>query len=195
MSRWQKLCAVAAICAGSALVATPLAGASTLSLSRRASSDHAHKATNTKAKKKKVAEAPLALSLENSKFGPVLASGTGMTLYETTGNCTSSSCLAVWPPATVSGRYRLGKGVKSALVKEVRIGKSSEQLSYAGHRLYYFVRDTKAHEYNGEGINSPWGLWHAVSGANGKAALAPSTKKATTTATVSKKKSSTSKGW
>ena len=116
------------------------------------------------------------LATESTKYGTILENASGRTLYETNGNCTSSACLAVWPPLVATSGSSYGKGVQKKLVGEVALTGGRRQLTYDGHRLFSFVKDTKAHETNGENVKSPWGTWDVLGASNGKPvtkALAP----------------------
>lgn len=114
-----------------------------------------------------VAKAP-AVAIENTKFGKILETGGGKTLYETSGHCTTSACLTIWPPLVVSSVPTFGKGVRTKLLGQVALKGGKHQLTYGGHRLFMFARDVKAHETNGQNIHSPWGLWNVLSATTGK---------------------------
>ena len=99
----------------------------------------------------------------------ILVNGQGRTLYvlspESTHHllCTSSSCLATWPPLTVSRSTHLteGGGVHGKL-GELRRSNGSLQVTLNGLPLYLFVGDSGRGEATGEGLKSFGGTWHAV---------------------------------
>lgn len=130
------------------------------------------------AKPKKPAAAVIAT--ESTKYGTILENASGRTLYETNGNCTSSACLAVWPPLVATSGSSYGKGVQKKLVGDVVLKGGRHQLTYDGHPLFTFAKDTKAHETNGENLNSPWGTWDVLGASNGKLVTKAVTTKKTT---------------
>lgn len=93
----------------------------------------------------------------------------GFAVYTLTGDsrrhpkCTkASSCLAIWPPVTVSSSARLRKapGIEGKLGVWHRNG--FFQLTLGGHPLYRFAPDTRKDRATGEGIHSFGGTWHVV---------------------------------
>ncbi len=201
---WGKLLATATLSLGGMMLAVPLAGATTLhAVSAKTAVVHKTVKKGTKKTKTKTTTihvaVPPALEVEHSKYGLVLQTGEGRTLYETTGKCVVTKCQGVWPPLVIVSKPHYGKGVNTKLVKEVKIKSGLEQLSYGGHLLYEFVGDTKAHQYHGEGLNTPFGRWDVVSAANGKPVMPKVTKKAKTVAKTTKAKTvaktTTGKKW
>ena len=127
---------------------------------------HTTSARHVASKPKKTAA--VVIETESTKYGTILENASGRTLSETNGNCTSSACLAVWPPLIAPSRSSYGKGVQKKLVGDVVLTGGRRQLTYDGHRLFSFAKDTKAHETNGENIHSPWGTWEVLGASNGK---------------------------
>ncbi|HTR73611.1 MAG TPA: hypothetical protein VMG80_08440 [Solirubrobacteraceae bacterium] len=99
-------------------------------------------------------------------FGTVLVNGQGMTLYalsaERNGKfiCTSSSgCLGVWHPLTVSaGAVPTGSVGSLGTVKRPE---GTVQVTYKGEPLYTFAQDHEAGETSGQGIKDV-GTWSVV---------------------------------
>jgi predicted lipoprotein with Yx(FWY)xxD motif len=94
----------------------------------------------------------------------VLANSQGMTLYHLSGEgsgrfiCTSSACLSVWHPLTVSsGATPTGSG---SLAVVTRPG-GGQQVTYKGMPLYTFAQDSAEGEAKGQGIKDV-GTWSAV---------------------------------
>jgi predicted lipoprotein with Yx(FWY)xxD motif len=111
----------------------------------------------------------LSLTIQNSPVGPILATGTGATLYEfapdtpTHSACLDDGCVYQWPPLLVSHASQVGPGVTRSLVGTLRRPDGSIQLSYNGHPLYLYIRDVKAGEVTGQAIDQDGGLWYVLS--------------------------------
>jgi predicted lipoprotein with Yx(FWY)xxD motif len=132
-------------------------------------------------------------SSSTSKYGTVLVSSSGMTLYRFTpdrkgvNTCTPvAACSKFWPRLLVKGvaKPKVGTGVSTALVGTVKQPNGLTQASYGGFPLYMFAGDKKAGDVNGEGIE---GKWYVVNlkGALVKHAVAASSTAAPTTTTSS----------
>jgi len=112
-------------------------------------------------------------AVKNTKLNEKIAvDASGRTVYalkgETTSKllCTSSSCLKIWPMATVKKGIKLTKsgGIKGKLTTIKRNG--VYQLVLGGDPLYYFSQDKNKGDANGNGIKSFGGTWHVIK-ANG----------------------------
>jgi predicted lipoprotein with Yx(FWY)xxD motif len=125
----------------------------------------------------------------NAKLGAtVLTNAAGMTLYTLSGEgngkfiCTSSACLHVWHPLTVTGAAAPSGGVGS--LATVKRSDGTVQVTYKGVPLYTFADDKAPGEDNGQGIKDV-GTWSAVTvssggtstarGASGAASSEPAT--------------------
>lgn len=103
----------------------------------------------------------------SSSYGTILVDSSGRTLYMLTADtptksaCTGS-CPAVWPPLVVTGSPTAGSGVTASLLGTITRSDGSHQVTYNGHPLYTFARDTAAGQVNGEGINHFGGLWYVL---------------------------------
>ena len=102
----------------------------------------------------------------NPTFGTILVDGQGMTLYALSGEragkliCTSSSgCLGVWHPLTVSAGGAPSGQVGS--LGTVRRPEGTVQVTYNGEPLYTFAQDRQAGEASGEGVKDV-GTWGVV---------------------------------
>jgi hypothetical protein len=56
----------------------------------------------------------------------------------------------------------VGPGVDRALVGTVRRPDGSTQLTYNGHPLYTYIRDTGAGAVTGQGIDQDGGSWYVL---------------------------------
>ena len=105
----------------------------------------------------------------SSKFGTLLVSSSGMTLYHYTPDslrsikCTAA-CAQFWPPLTVAAgtKPKAGAGLSAAKLSTVKRPDGKIQVTYAGLTLYRYSADKKAGQVNGEGFE---GKWYAVSSA------------------------------
>jgi predicted lipoprotein with Yx(FWY)xxD motif len=94
--------------------------------------------------------------------GMYLTGEDGKTLYTfsvdkpNSSNC-ADTCATNWPPFTVSGADTLkaGDGVTGKLTTFARPD-GSMQVAYNGAPLYYFAKDTKAGDTNGQGVSGKW---------------------------------------
>lgn len=111
-------------------------------------------------------------------LGQVLVDGRGRTVYlfekdsGGTSACTGA-CAAVWPPLTVSGQPTAGPGVQQALLGTIARPGGGMQVTYNGHPLYGFVKDTGPGQAKGQGVNGFGGLWYAVTAAGSAASGSP----------------------
>jgi predicted lipoprotein with Yx(FWY)xxD motif len=102
----------------------------------------------------------------NSQFGTILVDTNGATLYTLTNSgkavaCTSSACVAAWPPLL------LPAGVTSATGAGVAgLGTASVPggtiVTHDGLPLYRFINDSAPGQATGEGIANFGGVWHVV---------------------------------
>ena len=125
-------------------------------------------------------------SASNSTLGAtVLVNARGMTLYHLSGEqngkfiCTSSACVAIWHPLTVSSGTPSGSVGSLGTVKRPD---GTEQVTYKGTPLYTFAQDQAAGEAKGQGIKDV-GTWSAVTvSASSGSASTPATTPAETPA-------------
>ena len=88
----------------------------------------------------------------------------GMTLYHLSGEqkgkfiCTSSACLQVWHPLTVTAASTPAGSVALATAKRPD---GSLQVTYKGAPLYTFAQDQTPGQANGQGLKDV-GTWSAV---------------------------------
>lgn len=123
------------------------------------------------------------VSTKTSPVGTVLAGEGGKTLYlfeaDKGGKPTcSGDCAAAWPPAIASGSVTASGEADQSKIGSVA---GTKQITYAGHPLYYYVKDTDAEDVYGNGIDSFGAEWYALtpSGANAEEGAAKSSEKTT----------------
>ncbi len=119
----------------------------------------------------------------STNLGSILVDSQGRTLYlfqadsGTTSSCTGS-CAVAWPPLRATGQPTAGNGVDASMLGTTQRTDGDPQVTYNGHPLYTFVKDTKSGQTTGEGVNAFGGLWYALSPAGDQvtgAAAAPTT--------------------
>lgn len=118
------------------------------------------------------------LMVASTKYGKVLESPSGKTLYALTADTAThdacaGACLSIWPPLTVSGSPVAGSGVSSAKLGTLTIAGGKHQVTYNGHPLFFYSGDTSSGQTAGEGLPFPAGSahpsarWWLVSAAGG----------------------------
>jgi predicted lipoprotein with Yx(FWY)xxD motif len=110
------------------------------------------------------------VKIGQSNLGPVLVDAHGKTLYiwahdKGTKSTCNGDCAEYWPPLLTRGTPVAARGAKAALVGTSRRSDGRIQVTYAGHPLYYFVKDKKAGQTTGEGLTGFGGRWDPVSAA------------------------------
>jgi predicted lipoprotein with Yx(FWY)xxD motif len=97
----------------------------------------------------------------NSKYGSILTDANGMTLYvflndtSTTSTC-SGACASLWPALLTNGNPIAGNGVDGTKLGTTTRADGSVQVTYNGHPLYYYAKDSAAGDTNGQGIKNVW---------------------------------------
>jgi predicted lipoprotein with Yx(FWY)xxD motif len=95
------------------------------------------------------------------KLGKILVGENGMTLYiftkdtADTSNC-NADCLKKWPALITQGKPVLGDGVDASLVGSAALADGSKIVTYNHMPLYYWYKDTKAGDANGQGVGEVW---------------------------------------
>ena len=140
-------------------------------------------ATASPPKPKASKAAPATVKVAKSGLGKILVDSQGRTLYlfkkdsGTTSACTGA-CATAWPPLRTTGKPIAGSGTNASLVGTATRADGTTQVTYNGHPLYLFVKDTKPGDTNGEGKTAFGGSWFAVSAAGKQVSPAPPAPKA-----------------
>jgi len=121
----------------------------------------------------------------NSSYGSLLVSSSGMTLYHMTSEkpgsikCTGA-CATLWPPLVLSGnsKPKAGSGASASKLAMIKRPDGQIQVTYDGLPLYRYGLDKKPGEVKGQGIE---GIWFAVTAAGGLAKAQAPTPATTTT--------------
>jgi predicted lipoprotein with Yx(FWY)xxD motif len=111
--------------------------------------------------------AAVTVAVRDSKLGKILVDGKGRTLYlflsdKGTNSTCYGACASAWPPLTTTGKPQAGNGASSALLGTTARTDHTRQVTYNGHPLYYFARDTKPGDTTGQGLNSFGAKWYVL---------------------------------
>ena len=148
--------------AGAALTAlAALAVAAAASGAPASSATHPRPATARAAKGSTV-------EVRGTRLGKILVNSQGRTLYlfkKDSGRksaCTGA-CAKAWPPLRASGKPTAGRGVSASKLGTIKRSDGKPQVTYKGHPVYTFVKDTKAGQTNGEGLTAFGASWFVLS--------------------------------
>ena len=130
-----------------------------------------------------------------TKLGTILVTSKGRTLYmfavdKNGKSACYGTCAAFWPPLLTTTKHVATLGLKPALVGTTTRRNGKLQVTYDHRPLYLFVKDTKAGQVNGQGLNASGGLWWVMSPAgavvkkSASAAPPPPANTGTTTGTT-----------
>ncbi len=103
----------------------------------------------------------------NSKFGQILVTSSGLTLYTFdydqagVSRCTDSACVKYWPPYLASTQPMSVAGITGQLGLITR-SDGMMQVTYNDKPLYTFAFDKNPGDATGDGINQFGGVWHVV---------------------------------
>ena len=106
------------------------------------------------------------IAVKDSKLGPILTDGAGMSLYMFTpdrrnvSNC-EGGCLAAWPPIMLKAGESLDDVVLEGNLRRSLLGVAmrfdgSRQVTYNGFPLYYWARDKVAGDVTGQWVGNVW---------------------------------------
>src|SRR6195256_4689459 len=104
----------------------------------------------------------------NAKLGQILVDESGMTVYlfvadSGTASTCYTSCAAIWPPVLTDGAPQAGTGVQASLLGTTTRTDGKVEVTYAGHPLYYFIKDKAPGDVTGQAINGFGALWWVLS--------------------------------
>lgn len=74
------------------------------------------------------------------------------------------ACTQVWPPLRApSGKPAAAdQAVREELIGTIKRRDGSAQVTYNGHPLYYYVKDTGRGKATGQDVHDKWGEWYLV---------------------------------
>jgi predicted lipoprotein with Yx(FWY)xxD motif len=113
------------------------------------------------------------VSTAQTSLGRIIVNANGRTLYlfekDRNGkSACSGQCAAFWPPLITSGKPSVTGGAKASLIGTTRRADGRLQVTYNHHPLYTFVKDKKAGQTSGEGVNAFGAGWDVLSPAGAK---------------------------
>ena len=132
--------------------------------------------------------------------GTYLAGPSGHALYLWVADSGGKSacmgaCAKAWPPLLTKGNPTAGSGVAASDLGTTMRSDGTEQVTYKGHPLYYFVADTSAGSIKGQGSDSFGAKWWLVA-PSGTAITAGATVASTSSGgSTSSTSSSSGSGW
>ena len=101
--------------------------------------------------------------------GAYLTDGSGMALYLLEGEPSDSStcydaCAREWPPfmALQGSPSAQGQQIQQNLIGTIERRGGGQQVTYAGHPLYYYHDDTGEGQTQGQDVTDQWGEWYLV---------------------------------
>jgi predicted lipoprotein with Yx(FWY)xxD motif len=108
------------------------------------------------------------VKVEKTALGRILVNSQGRTLYmfaidKHGKSACYGTCARFWPPLLSTSSHVAGTGVKASLLATGMRKGGTLQLTYAGHPLYTFLKDTKPGQMNGQGLNASGGRWWVMS--------------------------------
>jgi predicted lipoprotein with Yx(FWY)xxD motif len=113
---------------------------------------------------------PATVGVASTGLGKILVNSKGRTLYlfqkdsGTTSSC-FGACATAWPPLRATGKLNVGSGLSAAKFGTTPRSDGRPQITYNGHPLYLFVKDQKAGDTTGQGVNAFGGGWFGLSAA------------------------------
>jgi predicted lipoprotein with Yx(FWY)xxD motif len=74
----------------------------------------------------------------------------------------SGACAQLWPPVITSGEPATEGGAIASKLSTITRSDGSKQVTYDGHPLYYFVKDSATGETHGQGVDGFGGHWYVL---------------------------------
>lgn len=107
------------------------------------------------------------ISTSSGPHGTYLTGDSGRAIYlwvaDSGGkSACSGACAQAWPPVETKGSPTAGAGVTASKLGTIKRSDGSEQVTYNGHPLYYFIADKSAGEFKGQGNNGFGAKWWLV---------------------------------
>lgn len=112
--------------------------------------------------------APGALTLATAPVGSHVADNTGRALYvlegDDTGTKCTGECLQAWPPllAPATAPTAGSSSLQTAMVGTIQRSDGATQVTYNGHPLYHYAKDTGAGMTSGHDVTDQWGEWSLI---------------------------------
>ena len=116
--------------------------------------------------------AGVTIGTASGSAGTYLTGASGRALYiwvaDSTGKSScSGACAKAWPPVTASSMPHVSGGANASDLSLISRPDGTQQVTYKGRPLYYYVGDTGAGSTNGQGSNQFGAKWWLLSPAGG----------------------------
>jgi predicted lipoprotein with Yx(FWY)xxD motif len=147
-----------------------LAGAATVPLVALAVAGCGSGASAAPALPKTPSGSPATVGVASTGLGKILVDSQGRTLYlfqKDSGTKSScfGACATAWRPLQATGKPTVGRGLSAGKIGTTSRSDGRPQVTYNGHPLYLFVKDQKAGDTTGQGVNAFGGGWFGLSAA------------------------------
>lgn len=116
---------------------------------------------------------PATFKLADSRYGKIIVDGSGRALYlfdadrSPVSTC-YGACATAWPPFLATRPPTAGPDLNQSLTSTTARIDGSQQVSYNGHPLYYYVGDTGPGQVNCQAAVEYGGGWYVVDGRGNK---------------------------
>ena len=116
---------------------------------------------------------PVTLQLANSRYEKIIVDGSGRALYlfdadrSQVSTC-YAACATAWPPLIATQPPTAGPNLAQALTSTTARTDGSQQVTYNGHPLYYYIGDHAPGEVNCQAVVEYGGGWYVVDGQGNK---------------------------
>ncbi len=113
------------------------------------------------------------IGISRTPLGKIVVDARGKSLYLFEADHKGRSacygaCAMAWPPVLVTGKPKAGPGARTALLGVLMRKDGKEQVTYRGHPLYRFYKDTKRGQVKGQGLDFFGGEWYVLTPAGKK---------------------------
>ena len=107
------------------------------------------------------------VGIATTPLGKIVVDARGRSLYLFEADHKGKSacygaCAQAWPPVLVSGKPKAGPGARAALLGVLMRKDGKQQVTYRGHPLYRFFKDTKSGQVKGQGLDFFGGEWYVL---------------------------------
>lgn len=105
---------------------------------------------------------------KSNEFGQYVADSEGRALYLFTPDSSGESscyeaCAQAWPPLFSTGTPKAGDStIRQDLIGTIKRRDGAMQVTYNGHPLYYYVKDSGAGQVTGQDVKSFGGEWYLL---------------------------------
>jgi predicted lipoprotein with Yx(FWY)xxD motif len=113
------------------------------------------------------------VGIATTPLGKIVVDSRGRSLYLFEADRKGKSacygaCAKAWPPVIVIGKPKAGPGARAGLLGVLKRKDGKEQVTYRGHPLYRFFKDTGRGQVKGQGLDFYGGEWYVLTPAGAK---------------------------